>query len=50
MDTAWKAYKGLDHTENRARRAILQGLYTSAVPKEDWMDVLGLDKWEIWSA
>jgi hypothetical protein len=40
VGTTRKAYTDLDNAQDWRGRGILQGLYTSQVPEEDWMDVL----------
>jgi hypothetical protein len=47
---AWKAHKDLYYSQNWGGRAISQGLRTIPSLKKDWMDVLGLNKWEVWPA
>ena len=40
----------MGYMQNWEGRSILQGLCTTPSPKEDWMDVLGVNKWEVWPA
>ena len=42
-----QVYKGVDYKENRRGRALLLGLRRSSILKEDRIDALGLNKWEI---
>jgi hypothetical protein len=50
MGTTWEAYTDLDYTQNWGRRGISLGLRAVQVLEEGWMDVLRVDKWEIWPA
>jgi hypothetical protein len=50
MGTTWKTYTDLGYTQNWGGRSLPQGLCIIPLPKEDWMDVLGVDKWKVWPA
>jgi hypothetical protein len=50
VGTTWKTYPGLDYKENWGGRGIPQGLRSITLSKEDRVDVLGVDEWEIWPA
>jgi hypothetical protein len=50
MGTTWKTHTHMGYTQNWQRGSVSQGLCIIPSPKEDRMDVLGVNKWKVWPA